>query len=911
MALFCLPKNQVQKLKESAIKGQINITELYQMSSKQRREFFAKYTDESLGKLLNTEFEKAMVSKQQTALTDWAKSVFKPEAKKGPIYKSVIDKIDTLKELGVLTPKSEDAFLEDLVSDKLGVSVSPEEIEKIVEKAKVIDDAQQALGADLGNPAKLKENLTFFKAKKQMDDYLQSITPANNLKVLTGTIGRGMMLASVKSPILNIGSNIEVGFTEALGRRIANGALTGSDNKLAISYVKMVNRIYQETGYDVSRMMSLSDGGASGARVLGNDTVHAGGPGKVRAVGRVVEDIVFKQLMGAPDAVFAASHFADSANINSLKLAKGDKVKGSAIMEDAMRIVPETAEGEIVRAQAILDAQVATWTNTTWASKVSEGIRKILNEVSGDLRVGDYLMPFVKTPANVIATGMDYAGMGIPKAMIKTVKAWRAGEAGSKEHIQSIIPDIVRGGLGLTFAAILAAQLDDTDFVGAYDPARAQIEQLRNSNTNSFRIGKKWISTDWLGPISVPFTAMMFARKYGDTSAEKAFQYAQGTGSAVLKIPGIADVADYFRKRAYNKQAQSLGEAAGSTMDYVTSEAYSRLVPSLFSDIAKALDPYERKTSGKIDSIKAKIPGVRQTLPVKTNIFGEQMKGEGALTDIVFGSRVRTDKEDALIEEIGRVATSEDKAVNFTNWDTSSSKQLGQFRAKVGQATYDEAKIKYGAALKKNLETELAKPSYQRLNDTERLAVINKADSKAMTDTLNSYGFVYKKETVKNQEKQASQRSLVELAAAYAKAYQIDPANAFKAMMTGEQLGKVEGNLVGLERFKGKAYNGPGGSEEYVSNELAKLGIPQSERSNYNLEHITPVAAGGSTDPSNLFIADRATHDSYTPVDILASEMIKKGKITRKEVTEIMTNLKVNKIISIADAKRLLDKSNS
>src|SRR3972149_4327200 len=111
------------------------------------------------------------------------------------------------------------AILENVVSDQLGIKVSSEEIATISKLSKAIDGAQIKLGADLGLPSKLAENLDFFRAKKKMDDYLLSRSPAHKLRVLTGTIGRGMMLFSVKSPVLNIGSNVEIGLAEALARR--------------------------------------------------------------------------------------------------------------------------------------------------------------------------------------------------------------------------------------------------------------------------------------------------------------------------------------------------------------------------------------------------------------------------------------------------------------------------------------------------------------------------------------------------------------------------------------------------------------------------------------------------------------------------------------------------------------------
>lgn len=749
MPIFCVPKHLVEKLKESALKGEVDIKKLYDMKSSERRKFFTEYTNAELGKFLNKEFEKAMISKSKSAITDFVKSTFTPEAKSKPVYKNILDKINSLDSAGLLSDKGEKAILEDLISDKLGVSVSPEQIKVITEKAKVIDDAQKKIGRDLGNPEKAKETLEFFEAKKQMDDYLQSLSPASNLKVLTGTIGRGSMLFSIKSPILNIGSNIELGFTEALSKRIANKELTGTNNRLAIDYVKMVNKIYQKTGYDLSRMTTLNDTGASGARVLG-ETVHSQGKGKIRAYGRVIEDIVFKQLMGAPDVAFSSAHFADSVNLASYKLAKGNKLIANDIMNDAMRLEPQTAKGEIVRQQAILDAQKATWTNESWASKISEGIRKLLNDATGDLRAGDYLLPFVKTPANVIATGMDYAGVGIPKAMFKTVQAIRTGDLKSKEYIQGVSRDLVRSGLGLTATAIIAYNLKDDDFVGAYDPYRAQIEELRNSNYNAVRIGDKWISVDWFGPLSVSLTATMYARKYGSTGGEKTFQYGKGVASQLGNLPGVSDLYEYIKSKAYSKN-QSLEEMTGETTNYIIEQISSRLIPSFISDVAKATDKYNRVAKKGVEGIQSKIPGFvpgigRNKLPIKTNIFGEPSMTEPALSTMLFGSRVKTDRETDLIREIIEVSDNTDKQISFTNWDKTTSKQIIQFRNKLGKDKFQEAKSEYTKTLKESLEKEINSNEYKKMSDEKKLEALNDVDTETKNYIFNKYGFKYKTE---------------------------------------------------------------------------------------------------------------------------------------------------------------------
>ena len=635
-------------------------------------------------------------------------------------------------------------LLEGVVTKELGVSVSSEEITKISKISKKIDKAEKSLGNDLGSPTKIKEHIDFFKAKAEMDKYIQSRIPSNKLKVLTGTIGRGMMLASIKSPVLNIGSNIEVGFSEALSRRIANGVLKGTNKKLATDFVKMANKIYQETGYDISRMSTIYDSGYGGTRVLGN-VVHSQGKGKIRKVGRLIEDVVFKQLMGAPDVVFASAHFADSVNLNARKMAKGNMKKAEKLMNDSMRLNPLTSEGKALREQGILDAEVATWTDSTWASKTSLGIRKILNEVSGDLRAGDYLLPFIKTTANVISTGMDYAGVGIPKAMFKVVNMMKTGDIKNQQAWSGAIRDVTRSGLGLTLGLIIASSLDDDDFIGAYDPSRAQIEQLKNSNYNAFRVGDKWISTDWLGPLSVTVSAMMYARKYGKTGAEKTFQYGKGVLSSAQSIPGISDIYDYVRTSSYSKN-KTLEEATGETGTYLIDQVSSRLIPSILNDFARGTDKFERKTSKGVEALKAKIPGLRQTLPVKRDIFGNEILSEPMLSRILFGSRVKTAREDKLVSEVDEVSIFTGKAINFTNWDKTSGKKIGQFKDVVGVKEFNKAKVQYGKELYKLLDDTINSGEYEDASYEEKLKLINKLDTEATETIFYDFNFEYDKD---------------------------------------------------------------------------------------------------------------------------------------------------------------------
>ena len=301
MAILCIDRVVAEKLKQAVADGEITIQGLYDMTSAQRRAIWEKYVSPELAQHINAHFEMAMVSKQKHALRDWAKAVFAGKEKKSPHYKSVIEKIESLDKTGVLDSSNRQGFLEDLAAEKLGFTVTAEEFQEINQRATELQKLFEKKNK-FGLPG-----VEYWVKRKATEDYVNSLTPTHNLKIATSTIGRGNLLASVKSPATNILSNTVMAAVNALERRIATFTLNGQNSDLAIEYVKLVNTVYQKSGYDVSRMQSLSDG----QRRRGEEMqVHSQGEGPVRAVGRWYEDIVFKQLMGAPDVASSSVAFS-------------------------------------------------------------------------------------------------------------------------------------------------------------------------------------------------------------------------------------------------------------------------------------------------------------------------------------------------------------------------------------------------------------------------------------------------------------------------------------------------------------------------------------------------------------------------------------------------------------------------
>jgi len=753
--MLCIPKEISNKLLKAAKAGDFNIQQLTEMSSKQRSELFSKYVDKGTAQSVNGLFEKALVSQQKTALKSWAETVFGTKAKETPKYKNVMRKINELDELGVLNPTEADSFFSDLVAEKLGVTISPEEAKAISERANKLEEmAKTDKPNEFGLPS-----IEYFKARREMFDYLNGLAPSSRLKILTSTIARGNMLFSIKSPITNIVGNTVQGIQQAFERRLSSGKFTGTNKEFAKKYFKYANKVFKESGYDVTRMLHIDDT----QRTLGEENVQSEGKGKLRKVGRFYEDFVFKKLMASPDVAFSAVHFADSANLGSSKIAEQENLKGEAaqkraleIFKDATRLDPQTDEGTYVRAQALADASYATYQNDSYYSTLALAIRKILNSASGDVRLGDQLMPFVKTPANVIGAGIDASGVSAIRAMFNLKSALESAKLENKEPLKQVVRDFVRSGLGLSLAFIVSAMFDPDDFIGEYpiNPKEQELLRLQRASPNSIRIGDKWISLDYFGAIAAPLVGIMYARKYGNGLVSTAQKYGQGVLTQVTKFPSYSAVRDLFNdiqssvdkatdtKKTPEEQAKAtLGALGVTATDFIS----SRVVPAIVYDIGKATDQYERKydTKNPAERLQAKVPALRNKLPVKTDVLGTKVENEGIISTFLFGARVKTSSENAVVDELVRLQ-SVGNLPSITDVEKTSTKVKDfkeQMAAKGKPEKYEKTVQKFKDEFNKRLGTLTTSFTYKRADDEKKAAMINDVRSDILDRNLLLAGY--------------------------------------------------------------------------------------------------------------------------------------------------------------------------
>ena len=84
-----------------------------------------------------------------------------------------------------------------------------------------------------------------------------------------------------------------------------------------------------------------------------------------------------------------------------------------------------------------------------------------------------------------------------------------------------------------------------------------------------------------------------------------------------------------------------------------------------------------------------------------------------------------------------------------TNWNSSTSKELQQFKEKAGQDTFDEANNMFNEEYKNSLEKLQKNTQYMQLSDEDKAKQITKLKTQIKEEVFRKYHFKYKEDTKK------------------------------------------------------------------------------------------------------------------------------------------------------------------
>lgn len=308
-------------------------------------------------------------------------------------------------------------------------------------------------------------------------------------------------------------------------------------------------------------------------------------------------------LLELGDAPFVKKSFTDSlANIAAAnKITSADQITADMI------------------AQATQDAMKATYKDDNAWTQFFSSIHKLGG-------VGEVVMPFTQTPANMVARSLDYSPVGL----VKGVKDFYTKGGNPAEYIDEIAKGLT-GSAGMALGAalyksgVLTGAESDNANKKAFDKQNGFLPfAIHVPDTNIYYR----ISDFQPGMMSVITGAAWAQAASGDETPEQA---AKGAVTAFTNTladnSNLSNIGDLFGN--YEGLGGGLWDAALGLPQ--------SMIPSLSNAVAKTTDTTVRNPYDATDPIQsqknqivAKIPGLSKELPAAYDTWGNEKQRDNA-----------------------------------------------------------------------------------------------------------------------------------------------------------------------------------------------------------------------------------------------------------------------------------------
>lgn len=416
----------------------------------------------------------------------------------------------------------------------------------------------------------------------------------------------------------------------------------------------------------------------------------------------------------------------------------GDRVFSEAAFENSLQNQMALNNTTEVTQEMIdiahTEALQRTWNDNNNYTKFVLDVRRGLNRIKvAGYGLGDVLIPFAKTPANLTKAIVDYSPAGLVSTITKGINLKNSlsnGQYTAKMQHQFVqsLGKATAGtmlyvlGIALAKAGITSGESDDDK------DTRDFIKNALGISSYSIKIGDKSFTYDWAQPIAAPLSItanVVNSKKNKETALSEAIIGSLDTaGSILLEQSFLSSLNDVL--------SDNNGVASGIVNEVL--ELPSRAIPTFAKQIADLVDDTQRQTYEYDSPIKtaknkiiAKLPGVSKTLSPSVDTMGREIKKYGGKSNIfnVFlnPANVNTKNISESAKEIYRLykATGDQ-----TIMPRVSPYYINQKNEKVILTTEQRANYSKvsGQIIEDNLKILLSNNNYQKLNDTEKSEII-------------------------------------------------------------------------------------------------------------------------------------------------------------------------------------------
>lgn len=431
-----------------------------------------------------------------------------------------------------------------------------------------------------------------------------------------------------------------------------------------------------------------------------------------KALNRV--DSLLSFMLDAGDRMFYEATFTNSIN-NQLVLNNTTE-----ITQDMIDIATQ-------------EALSRTWQDNNNYTKFVLNVRKMLNNVNfKGYGLGDVLIPFAKTPANLTKAIVDYSPVGLVNALVKGKRLSNAIETGQftpqmqHDFVQSLGKAVVGtmlyvAGYALAKAGIVSGESDDDKDVQNF---------MRNTlgvNSYSIKIGDMSFTYDWAQPIAAPLSIManIVQKEDEDASTLETILSSLDTAGNILLEQSFMESIN---------TALNNNDGLASGIQEAIFDLPARAVPTFMKQIADMIDgtqrtsfEYGKPLESAINSVKSKIPFLSKTLAPSVDSMGREIQKYGGNNNIfnVFFNPANVSTEN-ISESAGEIYRLYQETGDTTIMPRVAPYYINKDGEKITMDSSQRAEYQKisGNIIEENVGNLLDNSDYEKLSDEDKSSII-------------------------------------------------------------------------------------------------------------------------------------------------------------------------------------------
>lgn len=404
------------------------------------------------------------------------------------------------------------------------------------------------------------------------------------------------------------------------------------------------------------------------------------------------------------------------------------------------------------RAYAILEAQKATFRDANQlASFINKTKRSLLKKAQtaetkgakagwyAGTAIAEGIMPFTKTPIDILARGVEYSPIGLIKGIKEAAYDVKKGNKTAAEAIDTLSAGLTGTGifaLGyfLQSLGLLAGALDDDK--------EAKYRKDRGAQGFALHIGDKYYTIDWLAPFSLPLFTGAAVAETVENGDEVSFATLADVFSTIsepmLEMSMLQGVNSALSNGQYSSDSKIVSFMTNQITGYL-----SQANPTILGQIARAVDDTSRNAyyydpnykgfvqTGKVfgDKQLAKVPFASKALTSRIDLWGNKQENTGGsffgrlaynMLSPGYYSEESSDPVDVALTKL--YEETEDTAVLPSKPSKTVTNNKTDYKMNAKQ--YEEYCIVKGQTAHKEIQTFINSAEYKKMSNEDRVDIL-------------------------------------------------------------------------------------------------------------------------------------------------------------------------------------------